>query len=409
MRGALVAAAAVLGATWVAPATAATVSVQDGHLVYQAAPGETNSPTVTDESTAFSPSETYGFTETATEAGPGCHKDAGYPPVRCDRAGVTDMTLVLGDLPDFAYADDVPVLTVLDGGEGNDNLWLDRGGLLDGGAGDDELVIERGSRAGVRGGTGRDLLRLSFDSLGYSGVPTGSGPLWVADLGTGRIGAAPHSSELSGVEDVVGSARGDRITGDDGPNTLDGFLGRDAILGAAGDDRLDGVDTYYAPDPHSVTSHYYPLASDALTCGAGTDRVRADVRDHWTNDCERVTVYGLYKRTGTNYDGDPEPYEAVRRVRVQLNGGAADDRLIGVRSVPNRISGRGGDDVIRGADRNDTLRGGAGDDTIDAADRSYDTIRCGDGVDTVHASRGDRIARNCEHVSGERKRYGARR
>jgi Ca2+-binding RTX toxin-like protein len=407
MRGALVAAAAVLGATWVAPATAATVSVQDGHLVYAAAPGEANGPTVTDESKVFSSSETYAFTEVATEIGPGCHKDGGYPPVHCDKAGVTDMTLVLGDLADFAYAEGLPVPTVLDGGEGNDNLWLDRGGRLDGGAGDDELVIGSGSRAAVRGGSGRDVLKLSFDSLGYPGAPTGSGPRWVANLETGRIGES-HSSELSGVEDVVGSARGDRITGDDGPNTLDGFLGPDAILGAAGDDRLDGLDTYYAPDPHSVTSNYYPLAHDALACGDGNDRVRVDVHDRWTSDCERVSVYGLYKRTGTNYDGDPERYDAVRRVRVELNGSAVEDRLIGARGVPNRIAGRGGNDVIRGADRGDTLLGGAGDDTIEAADRAYDTIRCGDGVDSVHANTGDRIARDCEHVSGVRKRYVAR-
>jgi len=45
---------------------------------------------------------------------------------------------------------------------------------------------------------------------------------------------------LVGVEDLVGSAFADRLTGDDGPNRLFGKDGRDSLDGAGGIDFLDG-------------------------------------------------------------------------------------------------------------------------------------------------------------------------
>jgi Ca2+-binding RTX toxin-like protein len=110
--------------------------------------------------------------------------------------------------------------------------------ILTGGAGDD-LLAGRGGGDRLEGGEGVDTAsyvgataRVSVDLSSASG--------WFPDIG--------DSDQLSGIENVIGTAFADTITGDAGSNalrgeagndTLGGGLGRDMLTGGAGNDIFD--------------------------------------------------------------------------------------------------------------------------------------------------------------------------
>lgn len=113
----------------------------------------------------------------------------------------------------------------LNGGAGNDSL-------IDGGPGDDALL----------GGEGRDKVSFLWSSVGVD-----------ADLVRGTAFGAGQDV-ISQFEDLRGSIYDDALAGDDGPNSVDGWLSLDELLGRGGDDELffgqgdagDGRDTCYA-------------------------------------------------------------------------------------------------------------------------------------------------------------------
>jgi Ca2+-binding RTX toxin-like protein len=119
---------------------------------------------------------------------------------------------------------------VLSGAGGNDVLiGLAGNDTLDGGSGDDLL----------RGGTGDDVL------IGGSGNDTASFSESAAGVTvnlnlTGVQVTGEGSDTLSGIENLIGSAFDDVLTGDAGVNRIDGGTGNDTISGGAGNDQLVG-------------------------------------------------------------------------------------------------------------------------------------------------------------------------
>jgi hypothetical protein len=142
-----------------------------------------------------------------------------------------------------------PVDRVL-GGDGNDTLSSrasTNGGVLDGGAGNDGVYVERGFNGPVN---------VSLDDIANDG-------------------AAGEAMDVIGVESVSGSTLGpNRITGDDGPNSLFGGPHDDELTGRGGADVFfadDGNDTVNAADG----------VIDNVNCGAGTSDVAvADLNDN---------------------------------------------------------------------------------------------------------------------------------
>ncbi|MEX0992943.1 MAG: hypothetical protein WDZ37_03010 [Solirubrobacterales bacterium] len=113
-------------------------------------------------------------------------------------------------------------------------------------AGDDTLTGGRGDDS-ISGGRGADRLD------GSSG-----GDTLVGDAGG---------------DSLTGGRGDDVLTGGDGADTLDGGKGTDSFEAGADDDSIDAVDG----------------KADKVSCGSGTDSVRADVSDSVDSDCERVT------------------------------------------------------------------------------------------------------------------------
>lgn len=138
----------------------------------------------------------------------------------------------------------------------------------------------------------------------------------VVDLATGKaVMSATHVDTLKSIENVLGSAFDDTLSGDDTANKLRGMAGHDLIDGRGGDDVLAGGD-----------------GNDTVLGGAGND--------------------AMYGGTGNDL----------------LNGGSGNDTIMG----------DDGDDIILGGGGNDVLTGGAGADTFVAHTAIDGTVRITD-------------------------------
>ena len=129
----------------------------------------------------------------------------------------------------------------LRGYSGDDTLW-GRGGhdTLIGSLGSDKLYGEEGNDW-LSGRRGADTLDggPGVDTVSYensmAGVTVDLSP--ATDTASGGHAAG---DTISGFENVIGSEHDDELTGDSGPNKLQGLGGGDELTGGAGDDTLSG-------------------------------------------------------------------------------------------------------------------------------------------------------------------------
>jgi streptogramin lyase len=113
----------------------------------------------------------------------------------------------------------------------------DQGDILNGLAGNDMLFGGSGNDTLI-GGAGADTLigGPGIDGADYSASPSAVN----VNLFTGRgSGGDAQGDVLGGIENVIGSAFGDTLTGDNGNNTLIGGVGADTLTGGLGIDTAD--------------------------------------------------------------------------------------------------------------------------------------------------------------------------
>jgi Ca2+-binding RTX toxin-like protein len=149
---------------------------------------------------------------------------------------------------------------------------------------------------------------------------------------------------LFNIQNLVGSAFADTLTGDGNNNILSGGAGQDSLYGGAGDDTLDG-----GP------------GADLLNGGLGVDT--ATYADAAVGVKVSLVLTGA-QNTGIGWDA---------LVSIEnLIGSSFDDSL----------TGSAGANVLYGGAGNDTLLGGAGDDTLYGGD-GKDALKGGSGDDTL--------------------------
>jgi hypothetical protein len=147
--------------------------------------------------------------------------------------------------------------------EGNDTVDAAGGSdVVDGGDGADDLD----------GGAGVDLLGNIHSSQAMT-----------IDLSTATTS---HGDTIAGFEDVLGTFFDDTITGNDGPNHLEGDAGDDAIFGLGGDDVLWG-------DFVGVSD----AGVDTADGGGGTDACDAETETACEADPPVAPAAGLLLRT----------------------------------------------------------------------------------------------------------------
>ncbi len=210
---------------------------------------------------------------------------------------------------------DGAAITIL-GGDGNDRYLASAGGgLFDGGAGQDKADF---SKAAAK------VTVTMVDSIDV-----------------GLIGGV---AQLINVEDVLGSAFNDKITGNSADNLLRGGAGDDLLYGGGGSDTLDGgigtdrLDGGQGDDTYVMTD---TLDRIIETVGGGVDTVRTALTWKLATNVENLTLTGSAAADGT--------------------GNAAANVLIG-NDGANLLKGLGGNDVLDGGAGGDQLDGGAGDD-----------------------------------------------
>ena len=161
---------------------------------------------------------------------------------------------------------------VLDGGAGNDTLnGLAGNDTLKGGAGND---IENGGDGNDRfdegtASSGDDTLNggTGIDTVDYSGRTNDLTVVMNPTTASGESGETDHIG--LDVENLIGGAGDDSITGNALDNQLEGGVGVDTIAGLAGDDIIDGN-----------------AGADIIDCGTGDADILLDTTVASAASCE---------------------------------------------------------------------------------------------------------------------------
>lgn len=231
------------------------------------------------------------------------------------------------------------------GGRKDDVLKGDGGhDTLMGGRGDDKLFGGAGNDR-MDGGYGADLFRGDggHDQASYQLSP--KAVVVALDGSKGRGGYA-EGDRLRDIEEVIGSAFHDRLSGDKDDDVLDGGGGRDTLSGGEGADRL-----------------YGDAGNDKIFANQGSDVVRAN------------------------------------RGADMVYGGLGNDDLAGGKGGDLVVGGRGGD-TLRGGKGDDALSGGGGRDRLDGGPGN-DTLKGGAGPDVFVFSGGDDIVADFDPAAGD--------
>jgi len=204
---------------------------------------------------------------------------------------------------------------------GNDIDTTHGADVLDGGDGNDHLFLSVAFQ-GTNGGPGYDLARYDYFQ--------------------DAVSVTINSGGLTSIEALVGSNFSDVLIGDMGDNVIYGIGGDDLLTGRGGTDHLygdDGNDLFYAD-----------LTIALMDGGVGLDIVR------YENSAFGVVV-NLALGLGSGGDAQGDSYTSIEAVAGSdhvdvLTGDAAD----------NIFYGQGGGDDMRGGGGADKLYGGEGDD-----------------------------------------------
>ena len=215
------------------------------------------------------------------------------------------------------------------------------------------------------------------DTVDYSASPAG---VTVSLLTNSGSGGNAQGDTLSGIENLIGSAFVDTLTGDSGPNVLAGRGGADTLIGDADSDTAD-----YSASASGVT------VSLLTNSGSG-------------GDAEGDTLSGIENLTGSAFadtlTGDSGANVLFGGLATDtLYGGDGDDTMDGDGNAADPLMGvEGGDDTLYGGGGNDRLYGNLGDDTLYGGDGNdalgnfwndlfswgSDTLYGGEGDDTLY-------------------------
>jgi hypothetical protein len=236
-----------------------------------------------------------------------------------------------------------------------------------------------------------------------------------------------------GNDSVEGHGGNDTIDGGDGNDMVDGGVGDDVVRGGAGDDEIWG-DHYKDPGadvldggPGTDFTEEWSIPSDLtsqprvnVTLDGAANDGRPGENDNVLG-IERLNMYVVGDFVGTDGPDQIKLVNPGNEGGSSLTGLGGDDVLVGY-DFDDAVDGGAGNDTVEGGRGNDTVTGGPGrdtifgdatsshcswysckipfgNDTIQARDGEIDNIDCGIGTDTAVVDANDVVA-NCETVDG---------
>jgi Ca2+-binding RTX toxin-like protein len=283
-------------------------------------------------------------------------------------------------------------------------------------------ILVNGGAVPIKGGTATVANTRAISLLGANGNDTltmneASGPLPPVtmlggsgnDVMTGGSGADLLLGQ-TGNDTMLGKGGADRMFGGGDNDTMTGGDADDQAFGEAGDDRMiwnpgDDTDLNEGGDGIDTTEVNGGNGAESFTTTANGARVRFDRVDPAPFSVDMGTTENLV----LNANGGDDSYAATGNlaalVKITVDGGAGNDRILGSNGADD-LRGGDGDDFIDGNQGNDVGTMGAGDDTFqwDPGDGN-DTIEGQDGADSMLFN-GANIAENFDvSANGGRVRF----
>jgi Ca2+-binding RTX toxin-like protein len=265
----------------------------------------------------------------------------------------------------------------LSGGSGRDTLLAGDGNdTLDGGLGKDALTGGAGNDT-LDGGAGNDVLTGDdgTDTASYASATARVSVSLAVTKAQNTIGSGIDT--LTSIENLIGSAFKDVLTGSSMANRIDGGSGNDVIKGGAGIDTLDGGE-----------------GSDIYLVTLLADKTAAEITDTGTTGTDELRFAATTAGTLTLLDGDTglervvigtgTGASAATTGKVALNLDAtssANGLTITGNAGNNTLTGSGFADALNGGAGNDVLLGGLGNDVL-IGGSGQDTLTGGSGNDT---------------------------
>ncbi|MGB0661533.1 MAG: calcium-binding protein [Mangrovicoccus sp.] len=317
---------------------------------------------------------------------------------------------------------------VIGGGAGDDDIFGGSGhDKAYGGAGNDFLRGQDGNDA-LNGGEGADTLDGGNGRDTASYTSSDAGVQVALNIGSAaQSGGDAEGDILRNIENILGSAHDDVLTGNNGANkivggdgddVIDAGTGRDTVDGGAGDDTVivrDGLDRSYEGgdgyDTMRVLDRVGLRGDDEATGFEALEIVAAAGRNALLRvDADQMTFQEISFETQNGRSafveifGDGETAVDLSQValsgfdsadKFRFFGAAGDEAFTGTaladgilgRAGDDTLKGDGGDDFIEGGDGADLLFGGTGNDLL-RGQNGQDDIRGGDGNDTLEGGKG---------------------
>ncbi|NGN43474.1 calcium-binding protein [Mesorhizobium sp. CGMCC 1.15528] len=285
--------------------------------------------------------------------------------------------------------------------------------VLNGGAGND-VLIGLGGADSLIGGLGTDTADYTASTVGVIiSLETGSG-----------TGGHAEGDTLTGIENVIGSAHADSLTGDGGNNVLTGLGGADILVGGLGSDTADytastagvfvsletgsGIGGHAEGDTLTGIENVIGSEHTDLLVGDGGNNLLVGLGGGDTligglgNDIFVVDTAGdqTIELAGEGTDTVRSSIswalgENIERLELQ---GVSNINGVG-NILNNTIVGNAGNNTIDGGPGNDTLTGGGGDDVYIVSSTGDRIIEAsGEGRDTIRSSIDWTIGANIERL-----------
>ena len=253
---------------------------------------------------------------------------------------------------------------------GNDTINGNAGNdLLDGGAGNDNIQGGAGNDT-LSGGIGNDVINggNGIDTVTYASATAGVTVNLATTAAQNTVAAG--SDTLSNVENLLGSAFNDTLTGSNGANLISGGAGNDILTGAGGADTINGGE---GSDLYMVNATAdFPVAELVSDSGLGVNDI--DELRYTSNAAGTLTLAATLVGIERVVVGTGTAAQALDtgNAAININAAAVNSGLT--------IIGNSGANILTGTNLSDFLVGGAGNDTL-IGNAGIDTLTGGVGND----------------------------